>query len=143
VQKGKSSKNTFDFWHLSYSDYFPHNSPNFWYDKMSFKLSFQTTNKKNYLFIKILFYVLRNITWLTMWESILNPWYIQGWWSRRLRTVQFFPKSKQTQLLSTEGKNQQNMAMSFFNKLKHFNVETKTWSHVKYFLLVNCSQTFF
>ncbi len=32
---------------------------------------------------------------------------LQGWWSRRLRTVQFFLKSKQNPIVPLEGKYQQ------------------------------------
>jgi len=31
----------------------------------------------------------------------------QGWWSRRLPTVHFFPKSKQSTFVAPEGKYQQ------------------------------------
>jgi len=43
----------------------------------------------------------------------------QGWWSRRLHKVHFFPKSKQSPFRPVEGKHQQTICISFRNKLAH------------------------
>ncbi len=44
----------------------------------------------------------------------------QGWWSRRLRTVQFFPKSKQTNFLVVEGSHKIIILIIIFNKINVF-----------------------
>ena len=46
----------------------------------------------------------------------------QGWWSRRLHTVHFFPKSKQTPFLCLAGKYQQTIGKPFRKKIISNNI---------------------